>query len=54
MYSTALATASYEGVMVSVLAVAIALGVYFILSHRAEILGATILVALTAFLAKDY
>ncbi|ASJ13361.1 hypothetical protein [Thermococcus thioreducens] len=54
MYSTALATASYQGIMVSALAVAVALGAYFMLSHRADILGATVLVTLTAFVAKDY
>nr|ACV03433.1 hypothetical membrane protein [Thermococcus sp. AMT11] len=54
MYSAALSSASYQGMMVSVLAVAIALGAYFLLSHRADILGATVLVTLTAFIAKDY
>ncbi|MBO8175752.1 MAG: hypothetical protein H0Z18_10890 [Thermococcus sp.] len=54
MYSASLAQASSHGVIPSVLIVAIALGVYFILSKRAEVLGASLIMLVLSFAAKDY
>lgn len=48
MYSASLAQASAQGIMLSVLIVAVGLGVYFILSRRAEILGAGVVDAYAA------
>lgn len=54
MYSASLAQASNHGIILSVLIVAVALGAYFMLSRRAEILGASMIILIMAFVAKDY
>ncbi|MFA4701495.1 hypothetical protein [Pyrococcus kukulkanii] len=54
MYSASLAQASSNGIMLSILMVAIGFGIYFISSRKPGVLGAVILMLLAGFLAKNY
>jgi len=54
VYSASLAQASAQGIMLSVLIVAVGLGVYFILSRRAEILGASVLMLILSLATENY
>ena len=54
MYSASLAQASSQGIIFSVFIVALAWGVYFLLSQDARALGASVLMFILAFVARDY
>jgi len=54
MYSASLAQVSATGVIFSTFLVAIAFGIYFILSQDARVLGASILMLILSFVARDY
>ncbi|MFA4640895.1 hypothetical protein [Pyrococcus kukulkanii] len=54
MYSASLAQASSQGIILSILIVATAFGAYFILSRKPEILGASLLMLVVGFAARDY
>jgi len=54
VYSASLAQASAQGVILSVLIVAIGLGIYFLLSHKPEALGASVLMLIISLAAENY
>lgn len=54
MYSPALAQASSTGIIFSTFLVAVAFGIYFLLSQDARILGASVLMFILSFAARDY
>lgn len=54
MYSASLAQASAQGIILGILIVAVAFGVYFLFSHRAEFLGAVVWLLIAGFITKDY
>ena len=54
MYSASLAQASGAGIIFSTFLVALAFGIYFILSQDARVLGASVLMFILSFVARDY
>ena len=54
MYSATLAQASSTGIIFSTFLVAVAFGIYFILSQDARLLGASVLMFILSFVARDY
>ena len=54
MYSASLAQASSQGIIFTVFIVALAWGVYFLISQDARALGASVLMFILAFVARDY
>jgi len=54
MYSASLAQASNQGIILSILIIAVGFGIYFLLSHKAEALGAMALMLIISLAADDY
>ncbi|WP_297090857.1 hypothetical protein [Thermococcus sp.] len=54
MYNPELAATTSQAVMLSILIVATAFFAYFVVSKRADIFGAILLMLLTAFMARNY
>jgi len=54
VYSPALVQSSSSGIIFSTFLVAVAFGIYFLLSQDARLLGASILMLILSFVARDY